>query len=242
MAEERSRDYGSERFQSDDGRLEAIYAWVAGVLDRRSPERILDIGCGTGALAAKLAQRYPGAKVVGLDLSGPSIETARERHAETGNLEFVAADLLQYPVEAPFDAVVGDSVLHLIEAEDRDLLQKLDETLADGGALLVSMPYVCGINDFLNGIRRVLAALRNPLLDGLIFRLLLLLYGRKLEREVIRERVPYAYWLPFRSHGKGWRNRVEAEVGWSLVAADPCETGFFLKPRHAHVHWKKGPG
>ncbi len=242
MAEGRTRDYGSERFQSHEKRLEAFYSWVVGVLDRRPPGRILDIGCGMGALTAKLAQRYPGAKVVGLDLSARSIETARKWHAETGNLEFIAADLLCCPIDAPFDAVVGDSVLHLIEAEDRALLQKLDESLSDGGALLVSMPYGCRINDFLNGIRRVLAALRNPLLDGLIFRMLLLLYGRKLDREMIRERVPYAYWLPFRSHGKDWRNRVEAEAGWHLIAANPCETGFFLKPRHAHVHWKKGPG
>ena len=41
------------------------------------PRRVLDIGTGTGAGAQRLAERFPGAQVVGVDLSGAMLEQAR---------------------------------------------------------------------------------------------------------------------------------------------------------------------
>src|SRR5689334_13299210 len=42
-----------------------------------SPSSVLDLGTGTGIAAAALARRYPGARVVGVDLSAGMIEQAR---------------------------------------------------------------------------------------------------------------------------------------------------------------------
>jgi malonyl-CoA O-methyltransferase len=44
-----------------------------------APQRILDLGCGTGEGTVELAARYPGARVVGLDLALPMVLAARER-------------------------------------------------------------------------------------------------------------------------------------------------------------------
>jgi malonyl-CoA O-methyltransferase len=46
---------------------------------RLEPQRILDVGCGTGEATAELVARYPGAHVVGLDLAWPMVHAARER-------------------------------------------------------------------------------------------------------------------------------------------------------------------
>ena len=75
--------------------------------------RVLDAGCGTGALAVELARR--GAHVVAVDLSPTLVDVARERWpAETlaGSVEFHAGDMLD-PALGRFDHMVGmDSLIH----------------------------------------------------------------------------------------------------------------------------------
>ena len=79
--------------------------------------RLLDAGCGTGALAVEAAQR--GAKVVAIDLSPTLVGIARERlPAELAHrIDFHAGDMLD-PALGTFDYVVGmDSIIHY-EAAD----------------------------------------------------------------------------------------------------------------------------
>lgn len=84
--------------------------------------RVLDAGCGTGALAVEAARR--GASVLGVDLSQTLIDLARERlPAElqrgeaTGSVHLACADLLD-PSLGSFDYVVGmDSLIHYEPAD-----------------------------------------------------------------------------------------------------------------------------
>ncbi|CAA2141217.1 magnesium protoporphyrin IX methyltransferase [Hyphomicrobium sp. ghe19] len=75
--------------------------------------RLLDAGCGTGALANEAAAR--GAEVVATDLSRSLIELARDRAPRTfgtGHVEFIVGDMLQ-PDLGRFDYVVAmDSLIH----------------------------------------------------------------------------------------------------------------------------------
>ncbi|MBA4216454.1 MAG: magnesium protoporphyrin IX methyltransferase [Proteobacteria bacterium] len=75
--------------------------------------RLLDAGCGTGALAVEAARR--GAEVVAIDLSPTLIDLARQRQpacAAAGRIEFRAGDMLD-PGLGEFDFVVGmDSLIH----------------------------------------------------------------------------------------------------------------------------------
>lgn len=93
--------------------------------------RVLDAGCGTGALAVEAARR--GAEVVAVDLSPTLIALARERlpadlaaGGGAGRLRFVAGDLLD-PALGRFDHVV--SMDCLIHYELPDAVRVLD-TLA----------------------------------------------------------------------------------------------------------------
>lgn len=80
-------------------------------------QRVLDAGCGTGALAVEAARR--GANVLAIDLSPTLIALARERlpadlnrPGMNGSVEFRAGDMLD-PDLGSFDYVVGmDSLIH----------------------------------------------------------------------------------------------------------------------------------
>ena len=66
---------------------------------------VLDLGCGTGALAAGLAQRYEGCTVVGSDPAAAMLEVARRRPG--GNkVEWVDADARTLDLDRRFDLVV----------------------------------------------------------------------------------------------------------------------------------------
>lgn len=87
-----------------------LLSWLPGDLHGR---RILDAGCGTGALACELARR--GAHVVAIDLSSTLVQLARERvpaDLDGGSLEFVSGDMLS-TAYGRFDHVVAmDSMIH----------------------------------------------------------------------------------------------------------------------------------
>src|SRR5262245_63722948 len=52
---------------------------------------VLDVGCGTGSLAAEVARRTPEREVIGLDVAEPYIAYARQQHGGS-NLRFECAD------------------------------------------------------------------------------------------------------------------------------------------------------
>ncbi len=85
----------SEKWVTHRDVLDASLAEMADLLlraaDPRVAERVIDIGCGTGATSRRLAERVaPGGEVVALDLSGPMLELARTEPRE--NLSFLQAD------------------------------------------------------------------------------------------------------------------------------------------------------
>ena len=99
---------------------EMLLSWLPEDLQGR---RILDAGCGTGALAVALAER--GAQVVAVDISPTLVQIARERlprHLPSDRLEFVAGDMLS-PTFGQFDHVIAmDSMIHY---ERQDLVRGL---------------------------------------------------------------------------------------------------------------------
>jgi magnesium-protoporphyrin O-methyltransferase len=84
--------------------------------------RVLDAGCGTGALALDAARR--GAQVVAIDLSPQLVNVARDRVAElqgtapmAGSIEWRSGDMLDATLGS-FDHVVAmDSLIHYDEAD-----------------------------------------------------------------------------------------------------------------------------
>ncbi len=93
---------------------EAMRATLLSMLpDDLTGARLLDAGCGTGALALEAARR--GADVVGIDISPQLIGIARDRAANDmamARIQFSAGDMLD-PAHGRFDYVVAmDSLIH----------------------------------------------------------------------------------------------------------------------------------
>ena len=90
--------------------------------------RVLDAGCGTGALAVEAARR--GADVVAIDLSPNLVELARQRMPESfvhGSLDFRSGDMLDEKL-GNFDHVVAmDSVIHYETKDAVNALSRLAE-------------------------------------------------------------------------------------------------------------------
>jgi SAM-dependent methyltransferase len=84
------------RYQAQlDRQIEPLGQAAIAALAPRPGERILDVGCGCGATILALAQRVaPGGSVVGVDISEPMLEIARNRPRPADNLaiEFRNAD------------------------------------------------------------------------------------------------------------------------------------------------------
>jgi SAM-dependent methyltransferase len=114
-----------------------FYAWFVdtGLISLRSHldryiedgKRVIDIGCGTGGFALKLAPRSQ--EVLGVDISQLQIRQANKRIAEAGlsNIRFVAMDAsgLSELIDDPFDYAVMTLMLHEINPLKRvELLQQ----------------------------------------------------------------------------------------------------------------------
>jgi trans-aconitate methyltransferase len=107
------------RFVSDLGSA------VLELLAPRPGERILDLGCGDGALTTQLVDRR--CEVVAVDSSAPQIEAARKR-----GLDARVMDAEALPFHEEFDAVFSNAVLHWITRAD-PMLAAVYRSLKPGG-------------------------------------------------------------------------------------------------------------
>ena len=90
-------------------------------------ERVLDLGCGTGELAARIAGS--GAIVIGIDSDPAMIEAARERLPDA---DLRVADAHDFTVEETVDAVFSNAALHWMPASV-EVLGCVSDALRPGG-------------------------------------------------------------------------------------------------------------
>jgi trans-aconitate 2-methyltransferase len=102
-----------------------------------APRRAVDLGCGPGNLTTLLAQRWPGARITGVDSSPEMVAAARR--LDTG-IDFEVADLRDWLAGAePVDVLVSNATLQWIP-EHLDLLPALVDAVAPGGWLAFQVP------------------------------------------------------------------------------------------------------
>jgi tRNA (cmo5U34)-methyltransferase len=87
-----------------------------------TPLRVLDLGCGTGAIAHSVALRYPGARLTCLDVADAMIASARQRLSHLQRTSFVVGDFARADLGGPYEAIVSSLALHHLET-DADKLQ-----------------------------------------------------------------------------------------------------------------------
>jgi len=103
---------------------------------------LLEIACGTGRIAVRLAQH--GVNVVGLDLSANMLAVAREKCKDLSNLRLVQADMRAFDLGRQFDLVIipGHSFQNMNTPRDQaDCLTCIKHHLVPGGKLVLHLDY-----------------------------------------------------------------------------------------------------
>lgn len=100
------------------------------------PSTVVDLGCGSGALTATLADRWPQARIEGVDSSPQMLERA---DAHTGRVRFVHGDISEWKPAEPVDVIVSNAALQWVPGH-LELLPRFLDDLGPGGTLAFQVP------------------------------------------------------------------------------------------------------
>ncbi|SMB81822.1 Methylase involved in ubiquinone/menaquinone biosynthesis [Deinococcus hopiensis KR-140] len=114
--------------------LSADYRHLAASL--RVGQRVMDVGCGTGAMTAGMAELVAPGEVTGLDANAALLSEAHHTHGHVQNLSFCTGDVYALQDEEAFDVVVMARVLQWL-AHPRPALERMVKALKPGGRLFV---------------------------------------------------------------------------------------------------------
>ncbi len=135
---EQARAYALADFAEPN---ERFVAYFAATFPAMNTGAVLDLGCGPGDIALRLASRHPGLVVHGLDGSAAMLQFASERLHESpelrGRVQFIEGVLpgATLPLAA-YDAVISNSLLHHLH-EPLVFWNAVKEAGAPGAAVLV---------------------------------------------------------------------------------------------------------
>lgn len=104
-------------------------------LDRIPPvtRRVLDVGCGTGHLAIRLAAHFD--EVVGIDLSGPMLEITQGKRAAS-NITYLQGDIDSLDRQGEFDMICSSTTFHHLP-DPGGRARRLSKKLEPGGMIAI---------------------------------------------------------------------------------------------------------
>nr|GFA29991.1 hypothetical protein [Tanacetum cinerariifolium] len=105
-------------------------------IPRESAQTAVDLGCGPGNSTEVLAERFPQARVTGLDSSTDMLGEARQRLAA---VEFIQADIGDWKPAQTYDVILANASLQWVP-DHAQLYPRLVSLLNPGGALAVQTP------------------------------------------------------------------------------------------------------
>ncbi len=100
------------------------------------PKSIIDIGCGPGNSTQVLVNRWPNARITGLDSSSAMIKKAEQDYP---NQKWIVAEALSYDPEIEYDIVFSNAVIQWIPNHE-NLLKKFHGMLSDNGLVAIQIP------------------------------------------------------------------------------------------------------
>lgn len=103
-----------------------------------APREIWDLGCGTGEQTALLAERFPQARVRGLDSSPDMLRRAR---ALSDQVKWIEGDIEAFAPDTPADLIFTNAALHWVN-DHKMLIPHLAAALAPSGVLAIQVPVV----------------------------------------------------------------------------------------------------
>ena len=130
------REWNAERYHEISNPMFAMAMPVLARLPLQGNELVLDVGCGSGLVTAKLAERLPSGRVIAIDMSMNMLMTARD-HLRTLQLpvSVVLADAAALPMSNIADAIFSTATFHWV-LDHAALFRSLFEALKPGGRLV----------------------------------------------------------------------------------------------------------
>ena len=125
-------------WDANDRRTRLAAAIGASMLDRvqlHEQMRVMDFGAGTGLIAAQIAPLVE--QLVAVDTSPAMLEKLAAKAELEGRVETVCRDILEDPLDTPFDLIVSAMTLHHVEDTSR-LLQRFNQQLKPAGMLALA--------------------------------------------------------------------------------------------------------
>ncbi len=148
---DRSAAWDAALYDRSFGFVSAFGTDMIDLLTPRAGERIVDLGCGTGALTAAIAER--GAEVIGLDGDAAMIERARSLHPD---LSFAHADGQDFTIAGLADAVFSNAALHWMKEPTR-VIACVHRALKPGGRFVAEMGAHKNVKIITDALYRALA-------------------------------------------------------------------------------------
>jgi len=231
-------EYAGLRFSSRQEVASVLAQRILSFLPERAGARLLDLGCGTGAVAIAAARARPDVRVVAIDISAENCAVARTAAGTAGlghMLSVVCADYMSWS-GAQFDLIVSDGVLQLVPCPDESLASRIARDLVPGGVLVATLPVASIGNAFKLLLRRIWRVLPQAA-DRLA-----LWTGQRLyptfPPEALAERIPYLRSIPERLFGAKLVAAFERH-GLDLVADERWENPSAAKLDHHLTVWRR---
>ena len=128
---ERTQTWDAARYAANGRFVANLAGEVLSMLDAKPGERILDLGCGDGALTERIAAT--GADVTGCDADASMLSAAAERGLKT-----VEADMRVLSFHGEFDAVFSNAALHWV-TDQTSVIRGIHQALRPGGRFVAEM-------------------------------------------------------------------------------------------------------
>jgi trans-aconitate methyltransferase len=127
-----TQEWNAERYAKNARFVADMGQAVFDLLNPQPGERILDLGCGDGALTEKLVSA--GAKVVGVDASSDMVNAARQRGIDARVIDGCNLDF-----KSEFDAVFSNAAMHWMKRDPDAVISGVHRALKSGGRFAAEM-------------------------------------------------------------------------------------------------------
>jgi trans-aconitate 2-methyltransferase len=105
-------------------------------VDAVAPKQVFDLGCGAGNVTRLLVERWPEARVTGVD---DSAEMLAQVASNANGITWIRQSLADWAPAVPADLIFSNAALHWLPRHE-ELFPRLLRQLAPGGVLAVQMP------------------------------------------------------------------------------------------------------
>jgi trans-aconitate methyltransferase len=230
--------YSTLHFESRGDVAEILSTYALSFVSHMQRPRLLDLGCGSGAVSIAALSKRDDLNAVALDISPANVAAARAAADKAGVGHRLVAECSDYVAwrGGPFDLIVSDGVLHLIDTSDAQLAQRLAADLVPGGYLIVTMPFECWANSVRTLLRRTWRVLP-PVADRLALTVAQRLHP-EFSSEFLAERLVYLRIEPLRLLNDQLLAEFERH-GLQLIEQAPWASPSAAKFDHKLVVWRK---